>query len=412
VVDFSPDGKRFAVNEYQFVRIIDIASGQDVVKLEGHTGWVESGLKFSADGKRILTVAGEGTNRIWDAATGESLLTVFGNDPGVKTAALSPDGTRVATLSETSIQMWDVSPLESREWLAVPAEVDCDCTSAFSPDGLQLAVFSGDQAVKILDSHSGGTQLTLPDPDNQGRGLAFSPDGTRLATAGVDQVVHVWDLVTGKEVFVLDGSPAPLDRVLFSPDGTRLAAIAHNGWVGFWDAASRERLFTLRAFDNTGINIPNRAAIAFSPDGSQLATAGASSIKLWDTSSGEEMLALPEVKDLWAYAVAFSPDGKHVAVGFRGGSANVWDAVTGQKLFDLSGHTSSVRYLAYSPDGTRLPPPAGWHGSTGTQPRVAAVCPYGTNRPGDKSGLQPDGTRLAQAALREWSASTRCALKI
>ena len=397
VVDFSPDGKRFAVNESQFVRIVDIASGQDVVKLSGHTGLVESGLQFSADGTRLVTVAGDGTSRIWDAATGQSLLTVFGNDARIKSVAFSPDGTRLATLSATSVQTWAIAPAGTHELLAVPAVLECDCMIAFSPDGLELAVFGGDNTVKILDSSSGQTRLTLPDPGNQGRGLDFSSDGTRLATSGADNLAHVWDLATGKEWIALAGHTAPVDRVIFSPNGIQIATIDRNGEARLWDAASGQTLFSLDAFKHSSIQNSNDIGIAFSRDGSRLATAGGIFVKIWDSHSGQEMLALPPVEGLLAYTVALSPDGKHLAVGFRGGSANVWNIATGQKQFDLPGHTGSVRYMAYSPDGTRIATASVdgtarlWDAATGAEQFAL------TGHTGQVTGLafSPDGARLA-----------------
>jgi WD40 repeat protein len=53
--------------------------------------------------------------------------------------------------------------------------------------------------------------------------------------------------------------------------------------------------------------------------------------------------------------VAFSPDGNHLAVGMRfGRGSGVWDVVTGEKLFELAGHTASVAALAYSSDGRQI----------------------------------------------------------
>jgi WD40 repeat protein/class 3 adenylate cyclase len=397
LIDFSPDGKQFAIDELQFVRIVDIGSGQDVVKLSGHTSLVENGLQFNGDGTRIVTVAGDGTSRIWDAATGQSLLTVFGNDALIRTAALSPDGARLATLSATGVQTWAIAPTDTREWLAVPAVLECDCMVAYSPDGLGLAIFGGDNTVKVLDSSSGQTRLTLPDPGNQGRGLAFSPDGKRLATAGADNLAHVWDLVTGKELMALAGHTAPVDRVIYSPDGSRLATIDRSGEARLWDATSGQTLFSMQAFDGNTIQEGNDVGIAFTRDGSRLATAGGASIKIWDTHTGQATLTLPPVEGLLAYAVTFSPDGKHLAVGFRVGSANVWDAATGQKLFDLSGHTGSVRHIEYSPDGTRIATASAdgtarlWDAATGVEQFAL------TGQTGQVTGLafSPDGARLA-----------------
>jgi WD40 repeat protein len=400
VIDFSPDGKRFAIDEEQVVRIVDIASGQDVAKLSGHTGMVENGLQFSADGTHLVTSAGDGTSRIWDAATGQSLLTIFGDDSAIKTAALSQDGTRLATLSATGIQMWAIAPTGTWEWLAVPMAVDRNVLVTFSPDGLELAIFGGDNTVKILDSSSGQTHLTLPDPGNQGRGLDFSPDGKQLATAGADNLAHVWDLATGKELMALAGHTAPVDRVIFSPDGTRLATIDHSGEARLWDAASGQTLFSLDAFKGGPIQITNPIGIAFNRDGSRLATAGSTFVKIWDTHTGQAVLTLPLEPGMLAYAVAFSPDGKHLAVSFRGGSVNVLDATTGKKLFNLPGHTGSVLHMAYSHDGTRIATASVdgtarlWDASTGVEQFAL------TGHTGQVTGLafSPDGTRLATAS--------------
>jgi WD40 repeat protein/DNA-binding SARP family transcriptional activator len=351
-IDFSPDGKRFAFNEDRVVRIVDVASGQDVMKLVGHSGFVQGGLQFNVDGTRLATVALDGTARIWDVATGQSLLTLFGHDD-TSAVAFSPDGTRLATISADSVQTWGLAPADSREVLAVPAAVACDCTIAFSPDGNQLAVFGGDETVKVVDVSSGRTRLTLPDPGNQGWGLAFSSDGNRLATAGDDHLAHVWDLITGQELMVLKWHTDRVGRVLFSPDGSRLATIGYDHKAVLWDAASGQMLYYMHAYDYSvgeGVDV----GIAFSLDGSRLATAGGESVKIWDTLTGRTLLALPRVTELLAYTVAFSPDGKRLAVGYRYGSASVWDAATGQKLFDLAGHIGSVQDLAYSPDGTRI----------------------------------------------------------
>jgi WD40 repeat protein/transcriptional regulator with XRE-family HTH domain/energy-coupling factor transporter ATP-binding protein EcfA2 len=400
LIDFSPNGKRFAVNDSQIVRIVDIASGQEVVTLSGHAGSVENGLQFNADGTQVVTAAGDGMIRIWDAATGQVLLSVFGSDARIKSAAFSPDGTQLATLSEGSVQTWAIAQTDPNEILAMQAVLDCDCMIAFSPDGLKLAAFGGDQTVKIMDSRSGKTLLTLPDPDNQGRGLAFSPDGTRLATAGADHQAHVWDLVTGEELMDLSGSTASVDRVIFSPDGSRLATFDRSGEARLWDATSGQMLFSLQVFENNTIQEINPIGISFSSDGSRLATAGGAFIKIWDVVTGQARLTVPLDEGKLAYAVAFSPDSKHLAVSFRGGVVNVMDAASGQKLFDMPGHTGSVRHIVYIPDGTRIATASAdgttrlWDAATGLE-QFALI-----GHTGQVTGVafSPDGARLATSS--------------
>jgi WD40 repeat protein len=226
--------------------------------------------------------------------------------------------------------------------------------------------------------------------------LAFSPDGKRLAIAGNDTMVHVWNLLTGKELLVLKGAAASMDRVVYSPDGKRLATIDRDHEARLWDADSGQILFTMHAFDGE-IQESQNVGIAFSPDGSRLATAGQMFVKIWDTSTGREVLALPDTPEVLAYTVTFSPDGKHLAVGLRGAPPGVWDIATGQKLFDMYGHTGSVRHIAYSPDGTRIATASTdgttrlWDATTGAEQFSLA------GQPSVVTGLafSPDGSRLA-----------------
>jgi WD40 repeat protein len=98
-----------------------------------------------------------------------------------------------------------------------------------------------------------------------------------------------------------------------------------------------------------------------------------------------------------AYAAAYSPDGKRLAVSFRGGSVNVLDAASGQKLFDLTGHTGSVRHIAFSPDGTRIAT-ASADGTVRLWDAATGIVQFAlTGHTGQVTGLafSPDGARLA-----------------
>ena len=199
---------------------------------------------------------------------------------------------------------------------------------------------------------------------------------------------------------VLSNPAAPIDRVIFSPDGSRLATIDRSGEANLLNATSGQRLFTLQAYDRNNIQETNSVGIAFSPDGSRLATAGSTSIKIWNVHTGNIVQTLPSVENLVAYAVTFSPDGKHLVVGFRGGSGNIYDAATGQKLFELSGHTGSIRYLAYSPDGTRIATASVdgttrlWDATTGLEQFALT----GQFAQVTSLAFSPDGARLATAS--------------
>ncbi|MGH3721840.1 MAG: pentapeptide repeat-containing protein, partial [Pseudonocardiaceae bacterium] len=94
--------------------------------------------------------------------------------------------------------------------------------------------------------------------------------------------------------------------------------------------------------------------VAFSPDGTRLATTSADqTARLWDSTTGEPLLTLTGHTD-GVWGVAFSPDGTRLATTSFDGTARLWDSTTGEPLLTLTGHTGGVRGVAFSPDGTRL----------------------------------------------------------
>ena len=135
------------------------------------------------------------------------------------------------------------------------------------------------------------------------------------------------------------------EAVAFSPDGTRLATGSSDKSARVWDAASGQKLLEVR--HDKWVE-----AVAFSPDGTRLATGSSDkSARVWDAASGQKLLEVRQ--DDWVRAVAFSPDGARLATGGDDKSARVWDAASGRELLEVR-HGNWIRAVAFSPDGTRL----------------------------------------------------------
>ena len=160
------------------------------------------------------------------------------------------------------------------------------------------------------------------------------PAAPRLARyPRAGQILH-----SGKEV----------NAVAFSPDGQWLATAGRKNIAQVWDTTNGQEMLSV------GSKAWRRSmeAVEFSPDGQWLATAGDDgTARIWDATSGEELLTVTHEAEMWG--VAFSPDGRRLATVGDDGTARIWDATSGEELLTVT-HDNWVRGVAFSPDGCWL----------------------------------------------------------
>ena len=299
--------------------------------------------------------------------------------------------------------------------LTLPEHAAAINSVAWSPDGKNLASGSEDCTIKIWDAASGQHNRTLSGHRAGVKSIAWRPDGNRLASAGSDGEARIWDPASGKEIFCLQQPGGQARSVAWSPDGLRLAVgtAADGGTprsVTVWDANTGRLVLDLKG--------RGESPVAWSSDGKRLATgtARAFECKIWDASSGEEVLALSgafpgsQQPDSGGFqALAWSPDGRRLAAGERRNTARVWDATTGRELLAMR-HAGPVTAVAWSPDGQCLVTASRgqwitlWNAATGQE--ILNI----KGHPGSMASVawSPDGTRLASAGsdrnVRIWDA--------
>ena len=237
----------------------------------------------------------------------------------------------------------------------------------FSPDGALLAAAYQDYKVRLWDIQTKTLLTVLHGHTDEVDAVAFSPSQTAngtgaltLASGGVDRTIHLWDIygqaenggVRGRPRLTLPGGAPDWVRALaFSPDGTRLASASSDPTVKVWDTHTGEVLHALAANDW------QVWSVAFSPDGRLLAAASLDTlIYLWDMHAAQpaaNFLTLPGHTN-WVTTVAFSPNGALLASGGFDQTVRVWDLHTRAALFVLQGHSEWVWSVAFSPDSTRI----------------------------------------------------------
>ena len=144
----------------------------------------------------------------------------------------------------------------------------------------------------------------------------------------------------------LSGHTDWVSDVAFSPDGSRLATASLDNSVKVWDAQSGQVLLTLDEHSR-GVK-----TVAFSPDGARLATAGNDGfIIIWNAETGTRLAVLNDDNGI-VQGLAFSPDNIHLAAANEDLTVRVWNTTTRKSLYRLFGHEAPLTDVAFSPDGS------------------------------------------------------------
>ncbi|MFV2196673.1 protein kinase domain-containing protein [Nocardiopsis sp. LOL_012] len=155
----------------------------------------------------------------------------------------------------------------------------------------------------------------------------------------------------GRSATVLTEHDGRVRSVAFSPDGTLLASGSDDTTARLWSAKTGEHLAVLSGHRDWV------RSVAFSPDGTLLATGGDdATVHLWDTGTGESTAALswPGGSSAYILSVAFHPAGDTIAVAGDDGAVELWDTGNGARTASFTGHSGSVNAVAFDPEGGLL----------------------------------------------------------
>jgi len=317
-----------------------------------------------------------------ESDTAQLVRTVKASKPPMQTA-WRPDGKRFAAVGFGSLAVWDVA---TGKQVATPAMWAIESSLAYSPDGRLLVLH------KAVKDHQGTSALVWLDAKDQHviseyfdeypkliHGTAFSPD-SRFLVVGADRktnyVATVFDTAEKKSIAKLipaipEGRAAEhIERIIFSPDGSMIIAGGLSGAVNVWSTKDWRLIKTFKAHKGYVVSM------AISPDGKWMATVSNSSgsigwrynpatkiktetkyddpIKIWDTTSWEQMKVLP-IRDKPTSSIAFLPDGKHL-VSANADRILFWDVQTEKQVGVIKGEFKGGGALnfALSQDGKYL----------------------------------------------------------
>jgi WD40 repeat protein len=338
-LDVSPDGKLLAVSGVNETLLLDAeaaAQGKPSIvhRLIGMSERIES-VRFSPDGARLAVAGGfageQGELQIWDVATGELVLSHLATSDSLHGVAWSPDGKNVA-FGGADTDLYVIDAETGNQKLDQGAHSDWVLAAAFSTDGKYLVSGSRDQTLKLVEAETGRfvDNITAVSPNvisGQIFAVARHPGRDMVAIGGSEGVPRTYMFQRVVERKIGDDSnlvrayppmPGRVYGVAFNPAGTQLAVASSDAEQGYLQIFAVPDAF----LPPDDIKLIQGKAVADR-------TAEEKTRLEANTRQGAVRTAYASTRMPPQYAVAFTPDGKTVVTAGADGLVRFHNAVHG-----------------------------------------------------------------------------------
>ena len=389
---WSPDGDRLAsAGRDRSLRIWNVASGEALTIPDAHGNEIFA-LAWSGGGS-LATGGADRVARQWNPDSGAVIAEFRGHTSDIRSVEFGPGDALVTSSSDATLRLW--SPVSGRSASLLEGPTNALLDVSWARSAPVVAAVERDGAIYVWNGDDGRLLTTLPRQLATRTSVAVRPDGKQIAAAAANAAegVALWNVATGERdaaiapaagttmravAYLADGqggaglvvgddggtlreyasdgtgggvhpgTGSPIVALAADPAGAGVAATTAAGDVLRWPAGNGRIAgdvgVILAAADGGGA----QRALAWSPDGAQLAVGGADrTVRIIDVATGtieRELVHGSEVR-----AVAFDSTGRSLISGGRDRSLQFWDLATGTRNATIRSLTGDVRAIESSP---------------------------------------------------------------
>ncbi|MFX0016040.1 MAG: hypothetical protein ACFFB2_13330 [Promethearchaeota archaeon] len=362
-IDFSSNGKLMAAcGMPSSIKIWNTTDWEPIFDSQEHSNTVNE-VKFSPNGKMLASACVDSKFWLWDLSVGEKTVeydkhedTYEGPLFGFHYSSIdfSPLGYLVASGGEDkSIRLWDT---KKNTLQILSGHEDFVSRVIFSPDGTLLASSSQDKTIRLWNVARGANNRTLTSHEAAITSVAYSPNSEYLASGSEDNTIRLWNLTSGDQQ-TLGNHEKRVTSIVFAPNSSLLASASWDSNIILWNLTTRSDEFMIT--DPTG----NINSLAFSSDGTMLASGGATSggapeIRIWNVTNGLELgsLEMTEGHSSPVTCLAFSSDNRFLVSGSEDGSLIIWDTTSSWSRIEtrINWFEDNVNSIVFSPQENLL----------------------------------------------------------
>lgn len=390
--EWSPDGRAMGFRDGDEAGVVWLAD-QRVVRLKGHHNRVNN-VAFAPDGSTVLTASDDGTARLWDPATGETVRVLAAQYP-VRNAVFALDGQAVAQWTEAYLR---ILPLEAgAEPLDYAGHAEVMTVGKIAPDGRRALTSNWDGTARIWDLDRPGRfdaiaelrsdlasacyadaegvlgtlqrngMLSVLDASTHAerlRGVARGPIiGDAIATGAAGQrMAAVLDAFAPVVTETAPGAapillrePSIVQDIAMDAAEMRVACARWDGLVSVHDAETGALLTVFEGLNDIA------SAVAFGHADQWLAACAVSGdIAIWDLESGEPIRML--LGPAQPMDCGITPDGRYLVVSALDHAPVLWDLEQPDRILEMPGQLRGTSKLTFAPDSARMIT-AGWDGA-------------------------------------------------